>query len=258
MALNGKCNPGDLCMVLSKKTKPSRQVFETPFGGAIRPCYYETDDAYILTPSTDIEDPRFQSITDAINLAKEVLVQVEEQGRSIIIPVAEQQKICYRPRDHWVTLHYNPKSKTCTLIDSRHWVLSYLYPVNNMFDMFVNGLNAIGIDTNGIVFNQMNQNVQMNDIFCGAWTLMNSLTLAGAVEDRSPPESMEALRTLFWEVNEVDVINQIIDFSECPVTQKLNALAVSRLQQSLIFFGLSSYPQPVDTDLSEKNEHKLE
>lgn len=226
-------------------------------GGAIRPCYYETAYSYILTPATDKKDPRIQSILEAITLAKEVLILAEEQGKSIIIPVAEQQNVCHVPRNHWVTLHYNPKLKTCTLIDSRHWLLSYLYPTHPMFEMFTQGLASIGMDANGIIFDHIYQNVQFNDIFCGAWTLMNSLTLAGALEDSIPPESMEVMKTLFWEVEEVNIVNQIIDFSGCPSTPKLAPLS-GRFQQSLIFFGLSSYSDQVEDYSNKNNEYTLE
>lgn len=254
MALNGRCNPGDLCGVLSMKTKPSRQTFETPIGGAIRPCYYETDCAYILTPCTDIENPRYQTISDAITFAQEVLVLAEQQGKSVIIPVAEQQKVCNMPRDHWVTLHYHPQSKTCTLIDSRHWILSYPYSTKAMLDMLVKGFNAIGMDTHGIVFNQIYQNVQCNNVFCGSWTLMNSLILAGAIEARSCPESIEDMKTMFQGVSELDIINQVIEFSEDVAIEKVTPLTVSPLKQCLIFFGLSDYPKPEKSNCHDPYE----
>ena len=249
MPLNGKCHAGDICVVLDKKMSASGHTFKMDLGGAIRPCYYEANNTLILSPATDIEVPFLQSITEAIAHAGQVIKEAEEQGKSIIIPVAEQQRVFGFPRNHWVTLHYAPKLKVCTLIDSRHWSFSFLYPTITMWEMLKEGLEAAGVDISGVVFHQIHQGVQLNDIFCGAWMLMNIAALAGVLGDETPSTSIEELTTVFSMDDEADIVNKIIDFAESPL-EKLVPLT-GTIERSLMFLGFWSYSTVVNIDSNE-------
>ena len=252
MTLNGKCHAGDLCVVLNKKTSASRELFKMAFGGAIRPLYYEAHQTLILSPATDKDEPSLQTITDAIVRVGHVIKESVEQNKSIIIPVAEQQRMFGFQRNHWVTLHYDLKLKVVTLIDSRHWSFSFLYPTKTIVQMLKIGLDAVGVDTDGMVCNYIYQGVQLNDIYCGAWTLMNILALAGALSDDTPSKSIEKLNTVFASYDEADVVNTIIDFAESPI-QKLAPLR-GALERSFLFLGLCSYPIALNRALDDSQD----
>lgn len=91
----------------------------------------------------------------------------------MIFPMIEKQKILgLIPRNHWVTLHYDPQTKIATLIDSRPWLVSLLYPLSSMKQ---------SLKSAGLEFTQWKtiyQGVQYNDVHCGAWTCSNALALA--------------------------------------------------------------------------------
>ena len=250
MSLNGKCHAGDICVVLDKKTSASGYTFE--IGGGYRPCYYEANQTLILSPATDKEDPFLKSITEVIAHAGQMIKEAADQDKAIIIPVAEQQIVFGIPRNHWVTLHFAPKSKICTLIDSRPRFFSLLYPTSMMVSMLENGLKASGVDTEGMVFNQIHQGVQFNDIFCGSWTLMNILALAGVLGGETPFKSIEELKTAFSTNDEADIVNKIIDFSGTD-TQKLAPLTGS-IQRLLVSVRLLSYSAAVKRPPEENSD----
>ncbi len=184
MSLIARYAPSDIRRVLQVALRPGPFV-DTGFG-TILPAYYESDHAFVLCPTTDTvreQGQQMKSIDQAFDAINTADLADKVQQRKIIIPVAEEQKILgLFPRNHWVTLHYDPKTNSADLIDSRPWLMSFLYPTSSMRDLLKSGLKKLYpaevIDQ--MSFNTHYQGVQLNDTHCGAWTTTNIRDLSGA------------------------------------------------------------------------------
>ncbi|MBL7479330.1 hypothetical protein [Legionella bononiensis] len=182
MALDGRYGPSDLRSVLMVNFTP--QANRPTLGGILAPGYYSNAHALVLDAATDTVNPRAQKL-QTIKEAFEPLRNISEadKEKKIIIPVTEEQKILgLFPRNHWVTLHYDPQTNKATLLDSRPWILSFLYPRSAMKESLIDGLSTIyGVETaRETQFEIRYQGVQNNDTYCGAWTSRNIMDLAGA------------------------------------------------------------------------------
>ena len=182
MALDGRYGPSDLRSVLRVNFTP--QANRPILGGILAPGYYSNEHAIVLDAATDTVNPRaqqLQTIKEAFEPLKNI--SVADKQKKIIIPVTEEQKILgLFPRNHWVTLHYDPQTKQATVLDSRPWIVSFLYPSSAMKDLLIDGLSTIyGEETaRETQFEIRYQGVQHNDTYCGAWTSRNIMDLAGA------------------------------------------------------------------------------
>lgn len=182
MPLNARYSPFNIREVLKIALTPGPDQ-DIGFG-ARAPGYYKNTNALVLCPSTDKVDENVQKLM-TIETAFEAIRDLpkEEKLKKIIIPVAEEQKILgLFPRNHWVTLQYDPKTNSAHLLDSRPWLMSFLYPTSSMKNLLMSGLEKV-YDPKVIAkmsFDTHYQGVQDNDTHCGAWTTTNIRDLAGA------------------------------------------------------------------------------
>ena len=181
-------------------------------GGVTSYFGFENDHALVLFPAADVEDDKqLRSITDGLmNISTHVQAAAAE-NKKIIIPVAELQKTFgLFQRKHFVTLCYDPIKNVATLIDSRPWIVSFLYPTSSMENMLRSGLSTILGDNKikTMRFQKMFQRVQHNDTHCGAWTTANIMGLAGI--DLRSPNDVTTQASTFTSDDEVNVVNNNI------------------------------------------------
>lgn len=215
-------------------------------GGIRAPGYYENNNALVLDAASDKSDPDRQ-ILQTIDTAFDALSNLsdEQKLKKIIIPVAEEQKILgIVPRNHWVTLYYDPLTNQATLLDSRPWLVSFLYPTSSMEQLLTAGLTKIyGTDiARPMIFDVQYQDVQHNDVYCGAWTGKNIRDLAGVDGNgngNSITQQMDAY-TAAHEENIFKYTRQII--SDGPITINGNAIppTPSLFQRFLNAIGLGN------------------
>ena len=145
----------------------------------------------------------------------------------IIIPVAEYQPFFGRPRNHYVTLHYDPVFNTATLIDSRPWLYSYLYSIEPKKAMLQAGIQGLELAGNPIAvaqlqFNCCYQSVQYNDIYCGYWTAVNIFALAG-IEMQTlkniPPVLTAIQGSRYTWKDEEEIVARVIAYAMAKSTQ---------------------------------------
>ncbi|MDP3705994.1 MAG: hypothetical protein Q8R24_08815 [Legionellaceae bacterium] len=175
--INGS-TPSQMDQVLKKSCIPSTNLFLTK-GSAERPMFYETGHAIIFPPSSDERGPQYESIQETLTQAALYLRDCTDNPRRIMLfPVLEVRpffSIIGSPRNHWVTLHFDPNTETATVIDSRPWLTSYFYKTKPITDLLRQGLLDGGYPfTVATILDPEYQGVQDNDfIFCGAWTAIN-------------------------------------------------------------------------------------
>lgn len=249
MPLNKKYNPSDIRTLLNiyanKKSilKPSEE--HIILGGAMSQSPYQDNKtkAVILDPVTDNNEylhlPTIKNAVETLN--------PNLKNNAIIMPVAEKQKIFgLFSRDHWVTLHYNPKENRATIIDSRPWYVSMFYPTSGMKQSLQDGIKTLyGEDgeekARTLSFKSLYQGVQHNDTHCGAWTTRNMLDLAAG-------HTVEKQHHHYSANQEVDVANNLIlDYNNNKDSKEHIVLDVPTkkptfLQRVLAFFGLATKP----------------
>lgn len=165
---------------------------------------YFTKHALIFSPSTD-------KVECDLPLIEKLIGSLEGQDVSsdiFLFPIAEQQpliKIPFMtdlgwipPRNHWVTLHYNTKTEIATVIDSRSSLHSIMYSYAELKNSFAKGLQKLRLSIKE--FNVIQQRLQADDIFCGAWTAINIESLAYGA-------SITSLTTTFKR-DDIDLIVQ--------------------------------------------------
>ena len=172
MPLNKKYHPFNVHEVLSASLTVG--PLKESYGGAKVPLYYTNDRALVLYPVTDKIQPnpfqqKLRTIDDGLSVIKSL--PEDQRNKTILIPVTEEQKIFgIFPRNHWVTVQFDPATKTATILDSRPWIVSMIYPTKSMEKMLRAGLTDIYGD---FKIKKIYQGVQHNDIYCGAWTTTN-------------------------------------------------------------------------------------
>lgn len=179
MSLDSKYSPGDVRLVI----KTGLEFHGPENTGTYEPGgYYSNAHALVLDASTDKVNPQIQ-LLQTIEQAFDAIKNIpdSEKHKKIIIPVAEEQRIFGIPRNHWVTLYYDPETNQATLIDSRPYIVSLFYPTSEMERLLRAGLKTLyGNDiAQAMRFNSKYQGVQRNDIHCGAWTSRNIRDLSG-------------------------------------------------------------------------------
>ncbi|MGC1183311.1 hypothetical protein [Legionella sp.] len=172
-------------------------------------AYYINNSSIVLDPSTDTENTNtqmLQTISEGINELKDL--SEEKKYNKILIPVAEEQKIFgLFKRNHWVTLEYNLNTNQATLLDSRPWFISLFYPTSAMEHELKKGITSIygSVIASNMSFKKEYQGVQLNDVYCGAWTTRNILDLSGSSENG--PTSMDEQKNKYKSNNEAEVVN---------------------------------------------------
>ena len=100
-----------------------------------------------------------------------------------------------------------------TLLDSRPWYASFLYPTKTMEKMLREGLvQLVGEEkAAAMTFQKAYQKVQYNDTHCGAWTAANVGSLAGGTSiDEQKKVFTRSDESKICEFND-DVANNVID-----------------------------------------------
>ena len=151
---------------------------------------YKTPLALIVGAVTDRSGGHGEhpSLDVRLRAIKDDLTEAVQQGKQIIIPVAESKSYPFSPRSHWVTLHYDPKNNTATILDSRPWYVSMLYPTKSMVGMLETGLKQMVdntrydpmmrvIDT-PVKVRHAYEGAQRDNINCGAWVLQHISNVA--------------------------------------------------------------------------------
>ena len=167
--------------------------------------YKKYDAGLLFNPVTDVVD------NDNVESGASTIATLIKDGEKddsnlpMIFPLIEKQKILgLIPRNHWVTLHYDPNTKIATLIDSRPWLVSLLYPLSSMKQ---------SLKKAGLEFTQWKtiyQGVQYNDVHCGAWTCSNALALA------TGSATVDELQNRFSVIDEKRIVQHnkfLVDFN---------------------------------------------
>lgn len=209
MPLDKRYSPSDVRAVLyaSKLNKSNAEFIPEGFGITV-PSYYTTNTAIVIAPSTDTLNSRgqmLQTISEGLSRLK----NEDISNKNIYIPVTEEQKILgLFKRNHWITLEYNPETKQATLLDSRPWIISFLYPCKAMKNQLEEGLGKIYKEDIKISFKKKYQGVQRNDIHCGAWTCRNILDLSGGIP--SAPTTMQEQINKYKPTDEGSIVEENI------------------------------------------------
>jgi hypothetical protein len=183
MPFESRYTPGDVIKILEKSPRLVGKKLHINSGGVNIFSYYENESCIVLSPSTDTENNNAQMLQTISQGLTKLEGNKDLQDKKIIIPVAEEQKILWIfKRNHWVCLHYDPKENRATVLDSRPWLVSFLYPMKAMKNELKTGIKALfGAEkAQEMHFDKKYQGVQHNDTYCGAWTSRNILDLSGA------------------------------------------------------------------------------
>lgn len=186
MSLESKYGASDVIKILNNSSLvSSASCIEN--GGVSVPSYYENEHCIVLSPATDTLNTNAQML-QTISQGLKQLPNLANSQKKILIPVAQEQKILgLFKRNHWVTVQYDPKENKATVLDSRPWLVSFLYPMTALKNELKQGIASVyNIKTaQTIEFSKKYQGVQFNDKHCGAWTTQNILDLASQTKQTS-------------------------------------------------------------------------
>ena len=190
--LKAKYSQTTLSVVLCNGLSPVGQCPREVSAQSDQPAYLQGTDTSIIVfpPASDNPsgDNRLNSIKFNIEqaLALSATQSINITSKQMIFPIAEELSILSAVpllyllpvpmRNHWVTLHYDPTTQTAVVIDSRPRINSQSYNLEPMRAALQEGLTLLGLTVNSISLTC--QNVQQDDIHCGAWTAANIMTLA--------------------------------------------------------------------------------
>lgn len=185
MPLAARYYPSDVRTVLKVAKLTPSELREPKYGySAPEPGYYHNEQAIVLDAATDTvsANQMLQTISEAFDAIADLPEDEKQKQKQIIIPVTEEQKILgLFKRNHWVTLTYDPQTNIATLLDSRPWLVSFLYPTSAMKKSLTEGIHKVFPDNaESMKFQTRYQAVQHNDMHCGAWVTTNIRDLAGA------------------------------------------------------------------------------
>lgn len=190
MPSNGKYAPSDIRNLL-QQTMVGSHPRQLDWIENLQPAFYtrQKDDSRIVVLDPACDDPKYQQLQSL----EQALASLKGCSPAIIIvPLVEKQKIFgLFPRNHWVTLYYDHEVNKATLLDSRPWWVSFLYPRSVMKKLFKKGLQEIYGNNHSetMQFNTVYQAVQYNDTYCGTWTAANIYSL---VKGKSITEQTKA------------------------------------------------------------------
>lgn len=183
MPFESRYSPSNVIEILEKSPHLVGKKKHINSGGVNIFSYYENESCVVLSPSTDTENNNAQMLQTISQGLSKLAGNKGLQDKKIIIPVAEEQKILWIfKRNHWVSLHYDPQENRATVLDSRPWLVSFLYPMKAMKNELKIGLETLfgAKKAQEMHFDKKYQGVQHNDTYCGAWTSRNILDLSGA------------------------------------------------------------------------------
>lgn len=158
-----------------------------PKGLAInRPSVYPTQNAFVFAPSSDNVNSQLESLQNILEINVEILNGENSQYKALLksrlwlFPITEEGGIlgsAFLPRNHWVTLCYNPNTEKATLLDSRPWIFGWHYSLQSMSNMLRTGLKPYRLNLREEI-TATYQATQYDDIHCGRWTAINLMLLA--------------------------------------------------------------------------------
>jgi hypothetical protein len=255
MAFNSKYAPSDMRRIFNSKTvelTPST-MFKSEGGAEIYSPYTHKDPlAFILDTATDtIKAVQQQLLTIKDVLIKELkpkLTNKKNEDAAVIIPFAEEQKLFgLFPRNHWVTLHYDPIENKATIIDSRPWYVSWFYPTSYAKKLLQEGIAEIYPEgkekAKKLSFKTVYQGVQHNDTHCGAWTTQNILDLAA---NTNTSKAVSEQLSKYKSEDEFNVVNTLINGLN-KVNRTKEPLLVKKpslIQRFLALFSSSAEASP--------------
>lgn len=255
MPLYGRYSAYDIIVLLKTFLRAAPEKLAHP-GGAIVPLSYDSEHAIVLPPTADRRNDQLITIIDYLQ-ANSVQAKVKEtlsEEKKIILPIAEQQYILgVLQRNHWVTLVYDPRTNVASLLDSRPWFLSFLYPTKPMEQMLREGLTFIIPDEtlSKMIFEVSYLNVQYNMTHCGAWTTKCILDLASDKEC-----TPETLKETLSSADEVTMVNDhIVTGGGDPKTCLSSEL--DWFQTALMYLGFGTYSTVASKDLLVSSDSSL-
>ena len=229
-------------MLESPNTHTNLSNADVPF-----PDYYVSESALILSSCTDASthdtfdgmlaagETRIEAgvgiptIENALvrETTQPAVQQAINENKVLIIPVVEYQafwgmSFLRIPRNHYVTLHYNPETNTASLLDSTSAIVAFLYSIEPMKAMLQQGLRGLKfnnkpIDVEAMQFDCYPQGVQYDNTFCAYWTAVNILDLAGITleGDGSIPPTTIAQQYTKYNLNDLaNVIQHVMEFAK--------------------------------------------
>jgi hypothetical protein len=256
MPFNARYTPTEMSILLETALTPiscyadNGELKQLTHGDTEKPYGYFNTHSLVLFPVTDrVEQQPAQLRTIDVGIVdlKDQINKALGASKKIIIPVVENQKILgLFPRAHFVTLVYDPQMNTATLIDSRPWLISFLYPTKPMESMLRDGLAQVlsSEQMEGLKFKKVFQGVQHNDTHCGAWTAANIMGLAGVgVDEPKEPNNVNQQAHAFTRDDEVDVVNNNINIANKVCSNPIDKLSkpTGWFQKLLIRLGFTKY-----------------
>lgn len=160
------------------------QIFEKSYPKLVNlpQAIYSTKHAIIFSPSSDKSKTDLPTVETLLCSASQKISKNDISSKILLFPITEQQLTIdfyvwnSGPRNHWVTLHYDPSTEIATIIDSRPYLNSFLYPLSYLEDFLKKGLRPFQCSVKD--FRVIYQDIQPDDIYCGPWTAINIESLA--------------------------------------------------------------------------------
>ena len=171
MPLENRYSPDELDYVLKASLTPLGLTPEEPI------CYQGLDKTtFVFSSVSDSETGTIRrTFESALLSAKDYFDQnhINLHDKKIVFPVSEEQPFLgfLRPRNHFVTLHYDANTRIATVVDSRTWLAAGGYSAEPMRKSLHAGLGPFGLTIDRIDVHY--QGIQHDDIHCGAWTAVN-------------------------------------------------------------------------------------
>ncbi len=170
--------------------------------------------------------------------------------KKILIPVAEEQKILWLfKRNHWVTLQYDPQDNQATLLDSRPWFVSFLYPTKAMNNELKKGIESLygSEKANTMVFYNEYQSVQYNDTHCGSWTCRNILDLS---RNKGRPLSIIEQKNRYSAKDEESIILDNMELVGYPMRNRKTKFSL--IEKLLFWLGVKVKPRSTNMPSLER------
>lgn len=194
MSLDGRYTVSDMLSVLNASLDQGT-VHAVSTDHYSYPYFYQGTDSstIVFAPVTDNPDAKIglKSIDDMLDQAKRYCDAqgVSLSGKKMVFPLVEMQPVLgfFAPRHHFVTVHYDPTTRTATVVDSRPWWAALGYSLDPIKKSLRSGLlkfaPSLSLDKIEVHY----QAVQHNDSDCGAWTAANIQAFATgeSLQDRA-------------------------------------------------------------------------
>ncbi len=182
---NGVYSQTTLSVVLCNGLRPKGLCQAQPGGRYDGPSYFlGSDDSVIVFPPSTQQLTATEVNTMGHNSGQ--VLQNSEQGldtlknKKWVFPIAEEEADPSEPRKHWVTLHYDPQTKTAVVIDSLPNRDFFNYSTQLLPFSVEQALAEFELEVEH--FEVKYQNIQWDSKHCGAWTAHNVMALANGAD----------------------------------------------------------------------------